>query len=119
MSKEKILSLPAGLILPMELHTKNNSDYYYPCPLSDLLFGCLVRGNCESICGEIDFIKFVVKSKPWQCEANIAISPPKNLLKGGHDDDDLKMENFSLQDLRSYPCIFNTVWKTPSGGLNF
>jgi len=54
------------------------------CPLSNLFHNCNpdvtdseCRLKCEKVCSEISFHKFVVASKPWNCEAEILLSDEK------------------------------------------
>ncbi|CAL8084092.1 unnamed protein product [Orchesella dallaii] len=115
-SSNLIISVPAELKLPAEVEKYSWNAY---CPTSYFLSGCAFP-SCSSICGELDFGYFLTNSKPWRCEATIALFPPDHLFltererKRKRNQD----ETLKLVDLRMYSSMFNTNFRTRTYGMN-
>ncbi|CAL8135171.1 unnamed protein product [Orchesella dallaii] len=104
--QREVISVPVELDLPIDL---KNINGYYECPISNLLFGWLENTTCRSICGELDLRKFVVKSRPWSCEASIDLFPDEKMLLRNRK---TKHLNYTIEDLRSFSQTFNAHFLT-------
>ncbi|CAL8135203.1 unnamed protein product [Orchesella dallaii] len=66
------IHLPVELPLPLKLKSK---DGYLQCPFSNYFHKCKANFSleCDNICSQIDFLKYTLNTKPWNCEAEILI----------------------------------------------
>ncbi|CAL8098726.1 unnamed protein product [Orchesella dallaii] len=101
-----IISVPAEFKLPTKIEKYGWNVY---CPTSHFLSGCELS-SCSSICGELDFGYFLTNSKPWRCEATIALFPPDHLFLTQKEQNRKRYQDKTrkLVDLRMYSSMFNT-----------
>ncbi len=78
-----------AVMMPTNHYFKNNTfsgyylteDKYQNCPISNFYYPLQASKINDAFCVEINHEKFLLKSKPWQCEIRINLLMPKHLLK--------------------------------------
>ncbi|ODM89371.1 Membrane-bound transcription factor site-1 protease [Orchesella cincta] len=61
--------------LKLSTARRNTSCDFQPCPVSALF------ANSTSVCVELNFQRFVIRTKPWNCELIISLFPSQLYLK--------------------------------------